>query len=84
LKSLNRLKIQFAKANLDLVKFGLVTLTWGKDADDSVKNSLVLERVSEMTYASMQLNPTIEPLPKYITDKHYNRKHGPNAYYGQK
>ena len=50
----------------------------------SLKNSLLLERVAEMTYASMQLNPNIETLPKYIIAKHYNRKHGPNAHYGQK
>ena len=63
---------------------GHAPFCWGKNADDSVKNSLVLERVAEMTYASMQLNPNIELLPKYIIAKHYNRKHGPNAYYGQK
>lgn len=63
---------------------GHAPFCWGKSADDSVKNSLVLERVAEMAYAAQQLNPQIKPLPEYITKKHYYRKHGPNAYYGQK
>lgn len=64
--------------------WGHAPFCWGKSADDSVKNSLVLERVAEMAFAAKQLNPQIESLPEYILKKHYNRKHGPNAYYGQK
>lgn len=64
--------------------WGHAPFCWGKSADDSVKNSLVLERVAEMAYVARQLNPDIKPLPDYILKKHYNRKHGPNAYYGQK
>jgi len=63
---------------------GHAPFSWGKSADDSVKNSLVLERVAEMAYAARQLNPDMKPLPDYILRKHYTRKHGPNAYYGQK
>lgn len=63
---------------------GHAPFAWGKSAADSVKNSLVLERVAEMAYAGLQLNPDIKPLPDYILRKHYTRKHGPNAYYGQK
>ena len=57
---------------------------WGKDASESVKNSLILERVAEMAFGTLQLKNDAEPIKKYIMDKHYNRKHGPNAYYGQK
>ena len=64
--------------------YGHAPFCWGKSAADSVKNSLVLERVAEMAYAARNLNPNITPLPDYILKKHYNRKHGPNAYYGQK
>jgi L-ribulose-5-phosphate 4-epimerase len=57
--------------------------TWGKSASESVKNNVVLEQVAEMTLGTMQLNPGLKPLPDYIKDKHYQRKHGPDAYYGQ-
>ncbi|MCA9731139.1 L-ribulose-5-phosphate 4-epimerase [candidate division KSB1 bacterium] len=63
---------------------GHAPFCWGKSAEESVKNSLVLERVAEMAYVSRQLNQKMHPLPDYILRKHYNRKHGPNAYYGQK
>jgi L-ribulose-5-phosphate 4-epimerase len=57
---------------------------WGKDAADAVKNSLILERIAEMAFGTIQLNPQIAPLPEHIRQKHYRRKHGPGAYYGQK
>jgi len=63
---------------------GHAPFCWGKSADESVKNSLVLERVAEMAYAARMLNPDLRPLPGHILRKHYSRKHGPNAYYGQK
>ena len=56
---------------------------WGKDAGESVKNSLILERVAEMAFGTLQLKNDAESIKKYIMDKHYNRKHGRNAYYGQ-
>lgn len=58
--------------------------TWGKDAGDSVKNSVALEEVAGTALHTLQLRPDTAPLPQYILDKHYFRKHGPNAYYGQK
>lgn len=58
--------------------------TWGKDAMDSVKNSIALETCCEMAYGALVLNPATEDLPRHILDKHYQRKHGPKAYYGQK
>lgn len=57
--------------------------TWGKDALEAVHNSVVLEQIAKMALVSVQLNPKISPLPQYLLDKHFLRKHGPNAYYGQ-
>jgi L-ribulose-5-phosphate 4-epimerase len=63
---------------------GHAPFCWGKNADNSVKNSLVLERVAEMAFAAKLLNRQIKPLPDHILNKHHKRKHGPDAYYGQK
>ena len=63
---------------------GHAPFTWGKDAGDAVKNNLILERIAFMALHSLGLNPKLKPLPKHILEKHYQRKHGPNAYYGQK
>lgn len=57
--------------------------TWGQDASSSVYHAVVLEVVAEMTLKTLLLNPNAE-MKNYILDKHYMRKHGPNAYYGQK
>lgn len=57
--------------------------TWGKNALDSVKNSVALEVCAEMALGTWQLNPHQGGLPPYILDKHYLRKHGAGAYYGQ-
>lgn len=57
---------------------------WGKDASASVYNAVVLEEVCRMAWITLAVNPLAQPLPSYLTDKHYQRKHGPNAYYGQK
>lgn len=57
--------------------------TWGKDANDAVHNAVVLEEVAKMTFRSLQLNPNAE-MDKTLLDKHFLRKHGANAYYGQK
>ena len=56
--------------------------TWGKNAADSVYHAVVLETVAEMAMKTMQLNPQSE-LKQYVLDKHYFRKHGAGAYYGQ-
>lgn len=56
---------------------------WGKDADDAVYHAVVLEKVSEMAYQTLMLNPKADHAPSYLMDKHYLRKHGANAYYGQ-
>lgn len=56
---------------------------WGKNAMESVKHSLILEKVAEMAYGTLLLNPETEPIEDYVMNKHYMRKHGPDAYYGQ-
>lgn len=57
--------------------------TWGANPSSAVLNSVVLEEVCKMNYYSQQLNPKLEKLPQKILDKHYLRKHGKYAYYGQ-
>jgi L-ribulose-5-phosphate 4-epimerase len=63
---------------------GHAPFVWGTDARQAVQNSLILERVAQIAIGSFQLNPSLAPIPAYIQEKHYQRKHGPNAYYGQK
>ena len=57
--------------------------SWGKDADNAVYNAVVMEQVAKMAFVSLTVNPasTMNPL---LIEKHFSRKHGPNAYYGQK
>lgn len=57
---------------------------WGKDANQAVHNAVVLEEVAKMALHTFQLNSQIEPIDQFLLDKHYLRKHGVNAYYGQK
>jgi L-ribulose-5-phosphate 4-epimerase len=57
--------------------------TWGKDAADSVKNGIALETVAQMALGTFQLRGDVAPVPGYMLEKHYSRKHGPRAYYGQ-
>lgn len=58
--------------------------TFGKNAQDSLNNSIALEMCAQMALASFALNPGLFPIPSHILDKHHLRKHGPGAYYGQK
>lgn len=55
---------------------------WGKDPANAVYNAVVMEKVAEMDIKTLQLNPN-STIAHYVLDKHYMRKHGPNAYYGQ-
>ena len=57
--------------------------TWGKDAAQAVYHAVVLEEVAKMAMFTRQVDPSAAPAPQRIQDKHYMRKHGPNAYYGQ-
>ena len=58
--------------------------TWGKDAHEAVHNAVVLEEIAKLALRSEQINPDIQPAPQELQDKHYYRKHGAGAYYGQK
>lgn len=57
---------------------------WGKDAVEAVHNAVVLEEVAKMAARAEQINARVQPAPQELQDKHYYRKHGANAYYGQK
>jgi len=57
---------------------------WGKDAQNAVHNSVVLEEVAKMAHNSLMLNPGLKGISQTLLDKHFLRKHGANAYYGQK
>ena len=57
--------------------------TWGKDAAQSVYHAVVLEEVAKMAMFTEQIRPSAAPAPQCIQDKHFMRKHGPKAYYGQ-
>ena len=57
--------------------------TWGKDAHEAVHNAVVAEEVAKMAARCEMINPQIKPAPQELQDKHYYRKHGANAYYGQ-
>jgi L-ribulose-5-phosphate 4-epimerase len=58
--------------------------TWGKDAREAVENAVVLEFVARLALETLRINPRTQPVPAALRDKHFLRKHGPGAYYGQK
>ena len=80
---------EFAIQNLDYIATPAVLcknhgpFTWGKDAQEAVHNAVVLEEVAKMAARAELINPQIKPAPQELQDKHYYRKHGANAYYGQ-
>ena len=57
--------------------------SWGTDPDNAVHNSVVMEEVAKMALRTELLRPGVQPAPDYLKDKHFFRKHGANAYYGQ-
>lgn len=57
--------------------------TWGKDAHDAVHNAVVLEFIARLASETLRLNPKLPPMQGALLDKHFLRKHGPGAYYGQ-
>ena len=79
----------FKKNKLDPAHIAMVLVgghgpfTWGKNAAQSVYHAAVLEEICKMALLTVALNPSAEPLPEYIIRKHWERKHGPLAYYGQ-
>ena len=62
---------------------GHAPFVWGQNVNKALENSIVLERVAEMAWMNHLLNAQVPPLPQHILNKHYTRKHGKNAYYGQ-
>ncbi len=58
--------------------------TWGKDPDQAVYHAVVLEEIAKMATFTRMVKPDAAPAPQHYLDKHYMRKHGPNAYYGQR
>lgn len=80
---------EFKARNIDPVAVPAVIchshgpFTWGKDAAQAVYHAVVLEEVAKMAILTRQVDPSALPAPQRIQDKHYMRKHGPNAYYGQ-
>lgn len=78
----------FKEINPDYVPAVLVKnhgpFTWGTDAFNAVHNAVVLEEVAMMAFHTQMLTGKREPMPLTLLDKHFLRKHGPNAYYGQK
>ena len=61
----------------------MVYLHGGKDAHEAVHNAVVAEEVAKMAARCEMINPQVKPAPQELQDKHYYRKHGANAYYGQ-
>ncbi len=57
--------------------------SWGTDPHNAVHNSVVMEEVAKMAIRTELLRPDVQPAPDYLKDKHFFRKHGANAYYGQ-
>ncbi len=80
---------EFVRLNLDPVAMPAVLLknhgpfTWGKDAVAAVHHAVVLEECAKMAYRTEQINPNVKPAPQELQEKHYLRKHGKSAYYGQ-
>lgn len=56
---------------------------WGRDPAQAVYHAAVLEELARMALLTRQIDPAAAPAPAYVQDKHYQRKHGPHAYYGQ-
>jgi L-ribulose-5-phosphate 4-epimerase len=79
----------FKKQNLSYEEVEMVLIachgpfTWGKNAAKAVYNARVLEELAKMAYLTLQINPQTPPIKQALIDKHYFRKHGKNAYYGQ-
>lgn len=57
---------------------------WGKDVDDAVHNAVVMEEVARMAWIARVINPALKPIDSYLMNKHFQRKHGAHAYYGQR
>ena len=80
----------FRRDNLDPLKINMTLVAghgpfvWGESAAQSVYQSVILEEICKMAFFTVTLDPLAKQLPEYITRKHWERKHGKDAYYGQK
>ncbi|WP_274648927.1 L-ribulose-5-phosphate 4-epimerase [Paenibacillus humicola] len=80
----------FVKGGIDPLQvpaalvFSHAPFVWGKDAHNAVHNAVVVEEVAKMGLQTFMLNPNAQPMDQNLLDRHYLRKHGKNAYYGQK
>jgi L-ribulose-5-phosphate 4-epimerase len=62
---------------------GHAPFTWGKDVADAAFHAVVIEEIAAMAWQTVTINPDARPIPRHLHDKHFLRKHGPSAYYGQ-
>jgi len=83
INTFKKLNLDFSNQNMTLVA-GHGPFTWGNNAAGSVYNSAVLEEICKMAFLTLAINPDVKPLPEHIINKHWQRKHGKDAYYGQK
>lgn len=80
---------RFRSGSIDPVQMPVVLVAnhgpfaWGGDANDAVHNAAVLELTARMALLSLQLEKNLPPMPQHLLEKHFFRKHGPGAYYGQ-
>ena len=80
---------RFRAGGIDPVQMPVVLVAnhgpfaWGSDANDAVHNAAVLELTARMALLSLQLEKNLPPMPQHLLEKHFFRKHGPGAYYGQ-
>jgi len=83
----NQIVQRFKSLSYEEVEMVLVAchgaFTWGKTPEKAVYNSVILEELARMAMATVQINPEVRRLKKSLIDKHYQRKHGKDAYYGQ-
>ena len=63
--------------------FGHGPFTWGKNVAQALERAVTLEEVARMAFLTVMLRPAAEPVPPEVVDRHFSRKHGPGAYYGQ-
>jgi L-ribulose-5-phosphate 4-epimerase len=78
------LEKKFSYEEVEMILVGNhAPFTWGKSAEKAVYNSAVLETVAQMAFLTEQINPQVKPLKDALIKKHYERKHGPDSYYGQ-
>jgi L-ribulose-5-phosphate 4-epimerase len=78
----NQLKLDYREVQMILVGQH-APFTWGDSADKAVYNSAVLEELAKMAHLTEQIQPNAIPLKEALIKKHYERKHGPDKYYGQ-